>query len=33
MNKLISSVLASPSHALFGAWLASFAFALGCAAN
>ncbi len=33
MNKLISSVLASPSHALFGAWLASLTFALGCAVN
>lgn len=33
MNKLISHVLANPSHALFGAWLASLTFALACAAN
>ncbi len=28
-----NAVKAAPFHALFGAWLASFAFVLGCAAN
>ncbi len=33
MNKAISHILSSPSHALLGAWVAALAFALGCAAN
>lgn len=32
-NRIAAAILASPSHALFGAWLASLCFALGCAAN
>ncbi len=32
-NRIAAGILASPSHALFGAWLASLCFALGCAAN
>jgi hypothetical protein len=33
MTKVLSHIVASPSHALFGAWLVSLTFALGCAVN
>lgn len=32
-NRIAATILASPSHALFGAWLAALCFTLGCAAN